>query len=164
MEALLPYFIYFTLFGFLISLLIPRSLERLLSGVAIATTSVSGLTLLAFIFYWIYNGFPVLNNKHFVLFQTDEVEIFIDFLFDEITALFAFVGVVLTFLVAVFSRYYLHRDEGFKRFFNLLLLFFFSYNVLIFSGNFETLFVGWEILGLCSFLLISFYNLKDSPK
>jgi len=57
----------------------------------------------------------------------------------------------------------MHRDEGFKRFFNIILLFAAGYNFIIFSGNFETLFVGWEIKGLCSFLLIAFYRNRYLP-
>jgi NADH:ubiquinone oxidoreductase subunit 5 (subunit L)/multisubunit Na+/H+ antiporter MnhA subunit len=57
----------------------------------------------------------------------------------------------------------MHRDEGFKRFFSIILLFAAGYNFIIFSGNFETLFVGWEIKGLCSFLLIAFYRNRYLP-
>ena len=57
----------------------------------------------------------------------------------------------------------MHRDGGFKRFFCTLLLFFLGYNLVVFGGNFETLFIGWEILGFCSFLLISFYRDRYLP-
>jgi NADH-quinone oxidoreductase subunit L len=57
----------------------------------------------------------------------------------------------------------MHRDEGYKRFFNTLLFFYLGYNFVIFSGNFETLFIGWEILGITSFLLISFYRDRYLP-
>jgi len=57
----------------------------------------------------------------------------------------------------------MHRDEGYKRFFNLILLFGAGYNFIILAGNFETLFIGWEIKGLCSFLLIAFYRARYLP-
>jgi NADH-quinone oxidoreductase subunit L len=63
----------------------------------------------------------------------------------------------------VYSRYYLHRERGYKRFFNTILFFFMGYNLVIFSGNLETLFVGWEILGISSFLLIAFYRERYLP-
>ena len=50
----------------------------------------------------------------------------------------------------------MHKESGYKRFFNTILFFFLGYNIVILSGNFETLFLGWELLGLASFLLISF--------
>ncbi|MGZ5255765.1 MAG: proton-conducting transporter transmembrane domain-containing protein, partial [Flavitalea sp.] len=76
---------------------------------------------------------------------------------------FALIGAMISLLVVIFSRYYLHRDKGFKRFFLITLLFFASYNLVIFSGNFETLFIGWEILGICSFILIAFYRDRYLP-
>jgi NADH:ubiquinone oxidoreductase subunit 5 (subunit L)/multisubunit Na+/H+ antiporter MnhA subunit len=73
------------------------------------------------------------------------------------------VGAFLTFLVTIYSRYYLHREHGYKRFFNTILFFYLGYNITILSGNFETLFIGWEILGICSFLLIAFYRDRYLP-
>jgi NADH:ubiquinone oxidoreductase subunit 5 (subunit L)/multisubunit Na+/H+ antiporter MnhA subunit len=63
----------------------------------------------------------------------------------------------------MFSRYYLHREEGYKRFFNTILFFFSGFIMVIFSGNIETLFIGWEILGVSSFLLIAFYRDRYLP-
>jgi NADH-quinone oxidoreductase subunit L len=109
------------------------------------------------------NDHPVLDTKLITLFVTTELEIFIDFYFDKVTAAYAVIGAAITFLVAVFSKYYLHREEGFKRFFTSLLLFYTGYNIIIFSGNFETLFIGWEFLGISSFLLIAFYRDRFLP-
>ncbi len=57
----------------------------------------------------------------------------------------------------------MHRDEGYKRFFNTILLFATAYNFIILAGNFETLFIGWEIKGICSFILIAFYRNRYLP-
>ena len=70
---------------------------------------------------------------------------------------------MLTFLITVYSRYYLHRETGYKRFFNTVWFFYLGYNLVVFSGNLETLFVGWEVLGISSFLLISFYRDRYLP-
>jgi NADH:ubiquinone oxidoreductase subunit 5 (subunit L)/multisubunit Na+/H+ antiporter MnhA subunit len=83
--------------------------------------------------------------------------------YDEITAVFSIVGALLFFLVATFSKYYMHRDHGYKRFFNTILLFATAYNFIILAGNFETLFIGWEIKGICSFILIAFYRDRYLP-
>lgn len=77
--------------------------------------------------------------------------------------MFSIVGALLFFLVATFSKYYMHRDEGYKRFFNTILLFATAYNFIILAGNFETLFIGWEIKGICSFILITFYRNRYLP-
>jgi len=54
-------------------------------------------------------------------------------------------------------------ELGLKRFFNTILFFFLGYNFTVLSGNFETLFIGWEILGISSFLLIAFYRDRYLP-
>lgn len=163
MLQLLQLFIWAPLIGFIISLFIPKKNEKGISGIAIFFTLIHLIGILSFVIVWIVNGAEILNVKHIVLFEAEDISIFIDFYFDKVTAVFASVGSVLAFLVVVFSKYYLHRDEGFKRFFNTILLFFLSYNLVIFSGNFETLFIGWEILGVCSFLLIAFYRDRYLP-
>jgi NADH:ubiquinone oxidoreductase subunit 5 (subunit L)/multisubunit Na+/H+ antiporter MnhA subunit len=119
--------------------------------------------ILFFTTWWLFGGAQTINIKHLVIFKSDDVEIFINFFFDKITAVFAITGSIITFLVSRFSKFYMHREEGFKRFFTALLLFSLGYNLIIFSGNFETLFVGWEILGICSFLLIAFYRDRYLP-
>lgn len=163
MAQLLQLFILLPLAGFLTSLLIPRKKERIMSALAIGTIGLHLAGILFFILYWLTNDHPVLDIKHAVLFSTANFEIFIDFYFDKITAAYAVTGAALTFLVGVFSRYYLHREAGFKRFFTTILLFYTGYNLIIFSGNFETLFVGWELLGISSFLLIAFYRDRYLP-
>jgi NADH:ubiquinone oxidoreductase subunit 5 (subunit L)/multisubunit Na+/H+ antiporter MnhA subunit len=66
-------------------------------------------------------------------------------------------------MVTLYSRTYLHREAGYKRFFNTTLFFYLGYSITTLSGNLETLFVGWEILGISSFLLISFYRERYLP-
>jgi NADH-quinone oxidoreductase subunit L len=163
LQLLLPVFFYIPVAGFIISLLIPKKKELFISYLSIGTISLQLAGTVSFIVYWLLDNCPVLDIKHVTLFSSAEMQIFIDFYFDSTTAVFAFVGAVLTLLVTIFSRYYLHREAGFKRFFNCLLLFFAGYNLVIFSGNFETMFIGWEFLGISSFLLIAFYRDRYLP-
>lgn len=163
MEKLLQFFILLPLLGFIVSLVFRNRNENAIAGTAIGTLGLQLVGLLLFSIAWISNGNNILNIKHFTLYKEGNIEIFIDLFFDTITAVFAFVGTLITFLVAIFSRFYLHRDSGFKRFFNTLLLFYFAYSIVIFSGNFETLFIGWEFLGITSFLLIIFYRDRYLP-
>lgn len=145
------------------SLLVPRKKERILSGLALVVIGAQLLGTLAFVAYWVANRAPTLDVVQFVLYRSADFVFFIDYYFDATAAVFAVVGAVLTFLVAVFSRYYLHREEGFKRFFTTLLLFYLGYSLIIFAGNFETFFIGWEFLGISSFLLIAFYRDRYLP-
>lgn len=163
MQQLLQLFVLVPLAAFLVSLVLPRKNESLISGLSIFIAALHLAGVLAFSVFWLVNGYPVLNIKHIVFYRSNDIEIFIDLYFDKSTAVFAAVGTLLTFLVAVFSKYYMHRDPGFKRFFSTLLFFFSGYNLVIFAGNFETLFIGWEILGICSFLLIAYYRDRYLP-
>lgn len=151
------------LIGFLISLVVPSQNERLISGVAFITTGLQLFTSLIFTIFWIQAGSQVLTSENMVIFRSGSYEYALDLFLDRITLVFLLTGAVLTFLVTTYSRRYLHREEGYKRFFYTILLFFSGYNITIFSGNFETLFIGWEILGITSFLLISFYRDRYLP-
>lgn len=163
MAHFLQLFILIPLLGFISSLWIPRKKETFIFWIAILTIGIHMIGFVIFSVFWLINSHPILDIKHIVLFKTSDIEIFIDFYFDKITAVFCLVGSFLTFIVTIFSRYYLHREEGFRRFFNTILFFYLGYNIVIFSGNFETLFIGWEILGICSFLLIAFYRDRYLP-
>lgn len=163
MEQILQLFIWLPLIGFLASLLVPRKNEKAVYGIAISTVGLHLAAGIVFIAYWLMNGYATLDVKHIVLYKSADFEFFIDFYFDKTTAVYTFIGSLIAMLVAVFSRFYMHRDGGFKRFFNTLLLFFLGYNLVIYGGNFETLFIGWEVLGFCSFLLIAFYRDRYLP-
>src|SRR5688572_862133 len=163
MTYLLDFFILIPIAGFILSLLIPGKKENVISWVVYFTVGIHFVSFICFIVYWLWQGHPTLDLKEIVLFYTEGYEFFIDFYFDKITAVYVFVGSLLTFLVAIYSRVYLHRENGYKRFFNTILFFYVGYNIVIFSGNLETLFMGWEILGISSFLLIAFYRDRYLP-
>ena len=163
MEQLLQFFIWLPLLALVVGLMLPRKREFIVSTWAISAIGLHLAAIIAFVVWWLVHEYPVLDIKHIVLFKAGTIEIFIDFYFDRVTAVFALIGSFLGFLVAVFSRFYLHREEGFKRYFNTVLLFFLGYNIVVFAGNFETLFIGWEFLGICSFLLIAFYRDRYLP-
>jgi NADH-quinone oxidoreductase subunit L len=163
MSSILQFFILVPLLGFFISLVVPSKNERLISRTAFLTVGITLAGFQLFLMYWFWLGAPVLNLEEIVVYRTEGFVFLIDFYFDNVTAVFLFVGSLLTFLVTVYSRYYLHREHGYKRFFNTVLFFYFGYTLTIFSGNFETLFVGWEILGVSSFLLIAFYRDRYLP-
>ncbi|MCW3088184.1 MAG: hypothetical protein JWQ78_1570, partial [Sediminibacterium sp.] len=163
MEHLIQIYLYLPLAGFLLSLLIPRKKERIISALVTVVMCAHLLGMAGMLGLWIRNGWTTIDLKHLVLFKSGHFEFFINFYFDQVTAVYMLVGSVITSLVMVFSRYYMHRDEGFKRFFNTILFFYLGYNLVIFAGNFETLFIGWEILGITSFLLIAFYRDRYLP-
>lgn len=163
MENILQFFLLLPFLGFVISAFLPENKEKLISIIAFSTVFIQFLGIVLFSIVWILNDLPDLNLKEITIFRTSHYEFFIDFYFDRITAVYLFVGALLTSLITTYSRYYLHREKGYKRFFTTVLFFFFGYNLAILSGNFETLFIGWEIIGISSFLLIAFYRERYLP-
>ncbi len=163
MTFILQFFIIIPLVGAIISLIIPDKKENIISWAAFSTVGLHLFGAVLFLTYWLLHNHPTLNIKDIVIYQTTGYSFFIDFYFDKITAVYLIVGAVLTFLIAMYSRYYMHRESGYKRFFSTIMFFYLGYSIAIFSGNLETLFIGWEILGLSSFLLIAFYRDRYLP-
>lgn len=163
MDNILQYFLLFPFLGFLVSLMLPEKKEAAISWLAFGTVLLQLIGLSVFIVFWVINGANDLNLKEISVLKTANYEFFVDFYFDKIAAVYLFIGSLLTSMITTYSRYYLHREKGYKRFFNTVLFFFFGYNLAILSGNFETLFIGWEIIGISSFLLIAFYRERYLP-
>ena len=156
-------FIFIPLVAFFASLFWQNKQERPIARIVQFTKAFYIVATVAYATLWFINGYTPVNQKLITLYQTEHFVFAIQFYYDHITAVYSIVGAVLFFLVSTFSRYYMHRDEGYKRFFNTILFFALGYNLIIFSGNFETLFIGWEIIGLSSFLLIAFYRNRYLP-
>jgi NADH-quinone oxidoreductase subunit L len=163
MKSFLEFFILLPFVGFLVSLALPKKNEGVIARWTFLSVALHMFSFQAFLVYWLMNGYQELNLKDIVLYRTEGYEFFLDFYFDKITAVYVFVGSLLMFMVTLYSRTYLHREAGYKRFFNTILFFYLGYNIVVFSGNLETLFIGWEILGISSFLLIAFYRDRYLP-
>lgn len=163
MEKLIVLFILIPIAGFLISLLIPAKNEKAISSTAFMATGLNVILVTGFIIYWWVEGGKALNVNEMTIYQSGHYNFFIDLYFDHISAVYLMFASLLSYLIAVYSRYYMHREPGYKRFFNTKLLFVTGINVIILSGNFETLFIGWEILGISSFLLIAYYRDRYLP-
>ena len=79
------------------------------------------------------------------------------FLIDPLSSLMLLIITGVGFLIHVYSIGYMHGDEGFNRFFSYLNLFVFFMLLLVMGSNYLLMFVGWEGVGLCSYLLIGFW-------
>lgn len=82
---------------------------------------------------------------------------------DRLSLPFLALTVILVGLIGQFSATYLHRDPGFARFFILLHLFAFGAMLIFSAGSFDLVVGGWEMVGLTSVLLISFFHYRVSP-
>src|SRR5262245_56239645 len=93
----------------------------------------------------------------FTWIQSEEFVAKADFLLDPLSAVMMLVVTGVGFLIHIYSIGYMHAEDGYYRFFAYLNLFMFSMLVLVLANNFVLMFVGWEGVGLCSYLLIAYY-------
>jgi len=108
-------------------------------------------------FTWLA-GLPFhMANGHLSTFQADW-----GFLLDPLSSVMILVVTGIGFLIHVYSTGYMAHDNGYYRFFGYLNLFVFFMLMLVLANNYVLLFVGWEGVGLCSYLLIGFYFHKKS--
>jgi NADH-quinone oxidoreductase subunit L len=84
------------------------------------------------------------------------------FVVDQVSVTMMMVVTTVSTVVHIYSIGYMNHDKGFNRFFSYLSAFVFSMMVLVMSDNFAGLFIGWEGVGLCSWLLIGFWYHKES--
>jgi NADH-quinone oxidoreductase subunit L len=82
------------------------------------------------------------------------------FQIDQLSCLFMLIITGIGFLIHVYSTGYMHDDEGYNRYFSYLNLFVFFMLLLVMGSNYIIMFVGWEGVGLCSYLLIGFWFKK----
>jgi NADH-quinone oxidoreductase subunit L len=80
-----------------------------------------------------------------------------EFLLDPLSAVMILVVTGVGFIIHVYSIGYMRAEDGYYRFFAYMNLFLFSMLILVLAGNFLLMFVGWEGVGLCSYLLIGYY-------
>ena len=163
LNQLLIYFILIPFVGLILSSFFENKQEKIIYGITMTTIVTHLLGALIFTILWMKGSESTLFYEGIDLYKTNDSHFSIDLYFDKITAFYGMIASGITFLVCTFSRTYMHRDKGFKRFFNNVLFFYLGINIIIFAGNFETLFIGWEIIGIASFLLISFYRDRYLP-
>lgn len=117
-------------------------------------------------FFSIFIFFNVSAN-HYVYYTklfdwTDFFDFFlaVDFLFDELSALMLLVVVLIALFVQSFSKWYMYADPYYYKFFFLLNFFVFFMMLLVLSNNIILVFVGWEGIGIFSYLLINFWHTR----
>ena len=104
---------------------------------------------------------PIIQN-YFTWIQAGSFQATCGFLLDHLSGLMTLIVTGVGFLIHVYSTAYMHDEPGFYRFFAYLNLFMFSMLTLVLANNYLLMFVGWEGVGLCSYLLIGFWFKKQS--
>ena len=91
-----------------------------------------------------------------------QLHIPLSFLVDPLSSLMLLIITGVGFLIHVYSAGYMHDDDGFGKFFSYLNLFIFFMLLLVLGSNYIVMFIGWEGVGLCSYLLIGFWYTNSS--
>src|SRR5689334_14727771 len=148
----------FPLIGFLINGLFRKSLSK--SAISVIG---SGVILLSFIVSIILffdvktQGGTVVNYFSFI--NTESFKIPFAFQIDQLSIIFLLIITGVGFLIHLYSTSYMHEEppDHFGRYFSYLNLFVFSMLLLVMGANYVIMFIGWEGVGLCSYLLIGYW-------
>jgi NADH-quinone oxidoreductase subunit L len=95
--------------------------------------------------------------------ESEQFHFHLKFVFDRLSVPFAILSFVLCGTVGAFAKVYLHREPGYERFFLFYALFLLGMIVSALAGTIETLFLGWELVGLSSALLIAYFQNRPIP-
>ena len=151
----------FPLIGFLINGLFGRLIknEKIVGGLGAAMVGLSFLVIASSFFETV--GLPAEKRSRivewFTWIQAGGIKTAFAYQVDQLSLVMSLVVTGVGFLIHVYSIGYMHGDKGFWRFFAYLNLFIFAMMNLVLADNFVLLFLGWEGVGLCSYLLIGFW-------
>ncbi len=168
-NNLLSIIIFAPLAGAVINWLIGGRLRNELFSGLVACGSIAVSTVVAFYLAFFANGGALFNERP----TLDHIWTWIsvggfraDFALgmDPLSGIYACFITFVGLLIHIFATGYMHGDKGFYRFFAYLNLFMFAMLTLILADNFLLMFVGWEGVGLCSYLLIGYYIKRDEAR
>jgi NADH-quinone oxidoreductase subunit L len=164
-NNLLSLIIFAPLAGALVNWLIGRRVrnERFIGIVACASVGIS--TIVAFYLAFKPNGAlrstqPIMDHL-WTWIQVGSFRADFGLAMDRLSGIYALFVTFVGFLIHLFATGYMHGDTGYYRFFAYLNLFMFAMLTLVLGDNFLLMFVGWEGVGLCSYLLIGYYIDKE---
>jgi NADH-quinone oxidoreductase subunit L len=162
MEKYLYIALFAPLVSSLFSALFTATPKKLFTGIVgsllILTSFISSSVLLVHI---LSGGEPV-HVEMMTWMHTGGLYIPFGFVVDQVSVTMMMVVTLVSTVVHFYSIGYMDHDKGFNRFFSYLSAFVFSMMILVMSDNFAGLFIGWEGVGLCSWLLIGFWIHKES--
>src|SRR5580658_4221364 len=148
--------------GFALNGLFGRRLPK-----AVINAIAVGSVLLSFL--WVAKSLSILGafsggldeahiEHYFTWIQSGALNIGVDFAVDRLSAVMLLIVTGIGTLIHIYAVGYMAHEEGYYRFFSFFNLFMFFMLVLVLAQNYLILFVGWEGVGLCSYLLVGFYS------
>jgi NADH-quinone oxidoreductase subunit L len=148
------------LVGFLLTGLFRNYLSKSLTSIIGCGTILVAFVVSALIFGEVSKaGAEPVTVKFFDFINVGKLQIPFSFLVDQLSVLFLLIITGVGFLIHLYSTSYMHDEDGpqFARYFSYLNLFVFSMLLLVLGSNYVILFIGWEGVGLCSYLLIGYW-------
>jgi NADH-quinone oxidoreductase subunit L len=165
MEPIVALIPIFPLIGFIILGLTNKKLPRMLVNLLACGSVFLSFVFGAIAFFSILNkpiGSRLINARLFDWITVGSFKTSVSFMFDPLAAVMVLVVAGVGFIIHVYSIGYMGHDEGYSRYFSFLNLFTFAMLLLVLADNILLMFVGWEGVGLCSYLLIGFWFHKKS--
>lgn len=146
------------LLGFIINGAFRNFLSKGVSGLIGSGVILASFALSIFVFLQVKNG-NVHVAHYFNFINIESIKIGFDFKIDQLSSIFLLIITGVGFLIHVYSTSYMHDEPSndFAKYFSYLNLFIFSMLLLIMGGNYIIMFIGWEGVGLCSYLLIGYW-------
>jgi NADH-quinone oxidoreductase subunit L len=149
----------FPLIGFLINGIFWKKMPKSLGG-AIGTTAILASFIMSLLIFFevksaAFHGPAIVTLFDFI--SSGNLHVPFAFQVDALSALFLLIITGVGTLIHIYSTSYMHHDEGMVKYFAYLNLFVFSMLLLVLGANYLIMFIGWEGVGLCSYLLIGFW-------
>ena len=141
--------------------------NKVVTSVALGSTGLSFACALEAVreflaYYEVHHQAYTKSFFDWIVAYSTDLRIGFDLQMDQLTVVMVLVVTGVGFVIHVYATGYMAHEGGYYRFFSYLNLFMFFMLILVLAANFALLFVGWEGVGLCSYLLIGFYFLKKS--
>ena len=138
-----------------------KFLNELLTNFITLNAAMLSVATSFFLFGYIFlDKFKPLKFKLFQWFPNPEINF--EFYLDGLSGVMMVLICGLSLVIQLFSTSYMSKDENYTKYFEYFNFFVFSMLLLVLSGNFLVMFFGWELVGLSSYLLISFWSEKKS--
>ena len=136
--------------------------NKIVNTVALGSTGLSFLAAVEAVREFFTGGQQLVHKHFFDWITAGNFTAGFDLQMDQLTVVMVLVVTGVGFLIHIYSTGYMSHEGGYYRFFSYLNLFMFFMLILVLAANYVLLFVGWEGVGLASYLLIGFYFLKQS--
>ncbi|MDG2172057.1 MAG: NADH-quinone oxidoreductase subunit L [Gammaproteobacteria bacterium] len=163
MESLILFIPFLLLLSSIVIGLSPISLNNFYSGIIGTLLVFVSLVLSIIILLDIYSAEEIIYYDDFYKWiSVGDLNIGMGYLIDKFSAIMLVVVLSISSIVHLYSIGYMKEETDFKRFFSYIALFTFSMILLVISNNLVQLFIGWEGVGLVSYLLIGFFYKKQS--